>query len=64
MQRECVSHSVWPKYRVDVGKREYTKLERFAEAFMKALPCNDNHYHFLMTGLTAATIVNLSDSME
>lgn len=41
---------------------EYTKLERFAEAFMKA-PCNDNHYHFLMTGLTAATIVNLSDSM-
>lgn len=35
-KRECVSHSVWPKYRVDVGKREYTKLERFAEAFMKA----------------------------
>lgn len=34
-KRERVSHSVCLKYRVDVGKREYTKLERFAEAFVK-----------------------------
>ena len=35
-ERERGGRSVWLKYRVDVGKREYTKLERFAEAFMKA----------------------------
>lgn len=35
-KRERVSHSIWLKYRVDVGKREYTKFERLAEAFVKA----------------------------
>ena len=34
-ERERGGRSVWLKYRVDVGKRDYTKLERFAEAFRK-----------------------------